>query len=98
MRHIEINIMDQHCEPIEAVHEGDIVKLTVKSREGGFTDMRCIGVSSGTSLCSGCIVYEVFHAMKDKVFLKCPADRDDYTCLFCRKCILKPLDEIMEDV
>lgn len=98
MRHIEIDIMDQHSEPIEAVHEGDIVELTVKSREGGFTDKRCIVVPSGNRLCKDCAVFEVFHAMKNKPLLKCPADKNADSVLFCRSCILMDLDEIMENI
>lgn len=98
MRHIEIDIMDQHSEPIEAVHEGDIVELTVKSREGGFTDKLCIVISSGTCLCEGCAVFEVFHAMENKVFLKCPRDKNDDTNLFCGACILRDLDEMAEEI
>lgn len=98
MRHIEIDVMDQHSAPIQAVHEGDIVELTVKSSEGGFTDKRCIVTSSGTRLCEGCAVFEVFHAMNNKVFLKCPADKNDDTALFCGACTLRDLDEIMEEL
>lgn len=98
MRHIEIDIMDQHSEPIEAVHEGDIVELTVKSREGGFTAKRCMVTSFGNALCSGCAVFEVFHAMKDKVFLRCPVDKNDDTTLFCKAYILRDLDEMAEEI
>jgi hypothetical protein len=98
MRHIEIDIMDQHSAPIQAVHEGDIVELTVKSSEGGFTDKRCIVAYSGTLLCGDCAVFKVFQAMTDKAFLKCPADENDGTALFCGTCILRDLDEIMEEL